>query len=211
MRYALEMWVYPQVVTDTSFILRTDTTTDTLTRVSHLLGIMDGHFVHGVYDGAFKVVTSTVEVTPDTWYHVVGTAESNGDIKLYINGALEGGWMASHAVGRVRCYRLARLTVSRDRFFTIPRADEAAVYTRTLSAAEVTIIICCGPCGSASRCVLVLTRLLRRTFVIRWDGSYGLLRTDYSAWLARLSQLRFHGNSAANRYFSIVQSSKPIR
>jgi uncharacterized repeat protein (TIGR01451 family) len=139
-RYALETWVYPQVVTDTSFILRTDTTTDTLTRVSHLLGIMDGHFVHGVYDGAFKVVTSTVEVTPDTWYHVVGTAESDGDIKLYVNGALEGKldgigtlWEGGDA------YRLGSTygepgTAS---YYT-GGLDEVAVYTRTLSAAEVT-------------------------------------------------------------------------
>ncbi|RLC65169.1 MAG: hypothetical protein DRI48_06995, partial [Chloroflexi bacterium] len=138
-RYALELWVYPQVVTDTSFILRTDAPTDTAENYSHLLGIRDGYFQHTVYDGVHKTVTGTTPVTVDTWYHLVGTAESGGDIKLYVNGDLEG---KLDGVGTVwhsgDWYRLGSAygPTGTSQYFT-GRLDEVAVYSRTLSSGEV--------------------------------------------------------------------------
>jgi uncharacterized repeat protein (TIGR01451 family) len=88
-RYAIELWVNPAVVTDTSFVLRTDAVSGTTTNYSQLLGISGNRFVHLLNDGGVKAITSTTIVTPNTWYHVVGTAESNGDMKLYVNGELQ--------------------------------------------------------------------------------------------------------------------------
>ena len=83
-RYAIELWVRPAVVTDTSFILRTGPTSGTafLPGVySHLLGISGDHFLHLVSDSnGTHAITSTTPVTPGTWYHVVGLAQSNGEI-----------------------------------------------------------------------------------------------------------------------------------
>ncbi|RLC77518.1 MAG: hypothetical protein DRJ03_26720, partial [Chloroflexi bacterium] len=138
-RYAIELWVYPTVVTDTSFILRTDTLTGTAENYSHLLGIVDGYFQHTVYDGVYRTITSTTPVTPDMWHHVVGTAESNGDMKLFVDGVQEaqldglgslwtsGDW-----------FRLGSTygPTGTARYFS-GRLDEVAVYSRTLSAGEV--------------------------------------------------------------------------
>jgi uncharacterized repeat protein (TIGR01451 family) len=138
-RYAVELWVYPTVVTDTAFILRTDTPTGTAENYSHLLGIVDGRFQHTVYDGAYRTITSTTPVTPNMWHHVVGTAESNGDIKLFVNGAQEA---KLDGVGALWTggdwYRLGSTygPTGTTRYFT-GRLDEVAVYSRTLSSGEV--------------------------------------------------------------------------
>jgi uncharacterized repeat protein (TIGR01451 family) len=139
-RYALEAWVYPETVTDTSVIVRTDAVSGTTHLYSHLLGIRDGRFVHLTRaDGVEHVITGTTAVVADTWYHVVGTAESGGELKLYVNGQEE-----------TRGASLGALATDGDRYAlgaaygvtgTTPfhgRLDEVAVYSRTLSAAEVT-------------------------------------------------------------------------
>ena len=140
-RYALETWVYVPAagVTDTAFILRTDTPTDTALNYSHLLGILDGRFQHTLYDGAYHTITSTTPVTPDMWHHVVGTAESDGDMKLYVDGEQEG---VLDGVGALWAggdwYRLGSTygPTGTARYYS-GRLDEVAVYSRTLSSGEV--------------------------------------------------------------------------
>jgi len=139
-RYAIELWVYPETVTDTGLLLRTDAVSGTQHHYSHLLGIAGGHFIHlSRAGGAEHRITGTTAVAPDTWYHVVGTAESGGELKLYVNGREE-----------ARAEGLGALWTGGDRYVlgasygptgTAPfhgRLDEVAVYSRTLSAAEVT-------------------------------------------------------------------------
>ncbi len=138
-RYAIELWVNPVVVTDTSFILRTDVLSGTATNYSQLLGISGNRFVHLLNDGSTKAITSTTIVTPNTWYHVVGTAESNGDMKLYVNGELQA---TLNGIGPVWSggdqYRLGSSygPTGTARYFS-GLLDEVAIYTRTLSAGEV--------------------------------------------------------------------------
>jgi uncharacterized repeat protein (TIGR01451 family) len=140
-RYAAELWVYVPTgaITDTSFLLRTDTPTDTVGAYSHMLGVVDGRFAYTVYDGAYHTITSTTPITTDTWFHVAGTAQSGGEIELYVNGVREarrsgmgtlwagGGW-----------YRLGSAygPVTPTAYFT-GRLDEIAIYSRTLSSGEV--------------------------------------------------------------------------
>ena len=144
-RYAIELWVRPAVVTDTSFILRTATVTGTAILpgpFSHLLGISGDRFLHLVSDSnGTHAITSTTVVTPGTWYHVVGLAQSNGEINLYINGVEQarlGGLGTLWAGGNQ--YRLGSSYGpygSVTQYFT-GDLDEVAVYSRTLSAAEIT-------------------------------------------------------------------------
>jgi uncharacterized repeat protein (TIGR01451 family) len=183
-RYAIELWVRPAVVADTSFILRTATVTGTALLpgpFSHLLGISSGRFLHLVSDSnGTHAITSTTVVTPGTWYHVVGTAQSGGEISLYVNGAEE-----------ARLTGLGTLWVGGDQYrlgssygpygattqYFSGDLDEVAVYSRTLSAAEITDHYLRGA--------------LRLSFQVRscddalcdtenWIGPGGLLTTTYS-------------------------------
>ncbi|HLF26949.1 MAG TPA: FG-GAP-like repeat-containing protein [Anaerolineae bacterium] len=138
-RYAIEAWVYPTVITDTSFILRTDALSGTSTNFSHLLGLSGDRFLHLVNDGSSQAITGTTVVNAGQWYHVAGTAESNGDIKLYVNGALEA---TLNNIGPLWTggdqYRLGSAygPTGTTQYFS-GLLDEVAIYTRTLSAGEV--------------------------------------------------------------------------
>ncbi|MBN1936640.1 MAG: FG-GAP repeat protein, partial [Anaerolineae bacterium] len=88
-RYAVEMWVYPTTVTTSSLILRTDTVSGTEYHYSHMLGIIGDRFFHMVNDGGERRAIGTTTIVPNTWYHIVGTAESGGDLRLYVNGVEE--------------------------------------------------------------------------------------------------------------------------
>jgi uncharacterized repeat protein (TIGR01451 family) len=138
-RYALELWIYPETVTNTSLILRTDAVSGTQHHYSHLLGIRDGRFLHlSRAGGTEHAITGTTVISPDTWYHVVGTAESGGELKLYVNGREEARAAGLDALweGGDRYVLGASYGISGTQPFH-GRLDEVAVYSRTLSAAEV--------------------------------------------------------------------------
>ena len=136
-RYAIELWVYPTIVTDTALILRTNPLSGTATQYSHLLGISGGRFIHMVNDGQVRVITGTTVVTAGRWYHLVGTAESGGDIKLFVNGVEEA---RLNGIGTLWTggsqYRLGTAYGTGKNYFS-GRIDEVAIYTRTLSVGEV--------------------------------------------------------------------------
>jgi uncharacterized repeat protein (TIGR01451 family) len=145
-RYAIELWVRPGVVTDTSFILRTDAISGTQHRFSHLLGIAGGKFVHALRtdDGTVRTATGSTDVVAGTWYHLVGTAQSGGELELYVNGQREArvGGLSGLWTGGDR-YHLGSsfgmtLTAPYGPAYFSGALDEVAVYSRTLSSAEVT-------------------------------------------------------------------------
>lgn len=140
-RYAVELWVRPAVVTDTSFILRTDALTETVApgQYSQLLGIQDGKFVHYVNAGGDRSVVGSTDVQAGTWYHLVGTAQSNGDLELFVNGHLEGrrGGLQTLWTGGDH-YRLgAAYGPTGTTTYFSGDLDEVAIYSRTLSTSEV--------------------------------------------------------------------------
>jgi uncharacterized repeat protein (TIGR01451 family) len=137
-RYAIEVWVYPTNVTTSSIILRTDSVSGTAYYHSHMLGIEGDKFFHAVDDGTERRVVGTTTVLPNQWYHVVGTAQSGGDIELYVNGVREGQlsgidtlWTGGDE------YRLGSSYGMSGTSFFAGRLDEVAVYTRTLSSGEI--------------------------------------------------------------------------
>ncbi len=138
-RYALEAWVYPQVVTDTSFILRTDALSGTVYHYSNLLGILGNRFAFYLNDGVSRTLTSTTVVQTGQWYHLVGTAAANGEMHLYVNGVDEARltglgtlWSGGDQYQLGAAYGLTGTT----RPYT-GLLDEVAVYSRTLSGGEV--------------------------------------------------------------------------
>jgi uncharacterized repeat protein (TIGR01451 family) len=141
-RYAIELWVRPATVTDTSFILRTDALSGTRHNFSHLLGISGGKFFHYVDDGRARQVFGSTDVMTDTWYHLVGVAQSGGDLELYVNGEREGrrGGIGALWEGGDQ-YRMGSAfgsteTLASGSYFS-GAIDEVAIYSRTLSSAEI--------------------------------------------------------------------------
>ncbi|HNT75904.1 MAG TPA: Ig-like domain-containing protein [Anaerolineae bacterium] len=141
-RYALELWVYPEVIADTALILRTDALTSEIApgRYSHMLGIQGGRFVHYTNAGGGRTVVGNTPVQTNTWYHLVGIAQAGGELRLYVNGREDGNPVphlgALWAGGDH--YRLAAAygpTTTMTYFSGI--LDEVAVYSRTLSPEEV--------------------------------------------------------------------------
>jgi uncharacterized repeat protein (TIGR01451 family) len=137
-RYAIELWAYPTGVTTSSMILRTDSVSGTAYYHSHMLGIEGDKFFHAVNDGAERRVVGTTTIVPNQWYHVVGTAQSGGDIELYVNGVREG---QMSGIGTLWTggdeYRLGSSYGMSGTSFFQGRLDEVAVYTRTLSSGEI--------------------------------------------------------------------------
>ena len=138
-RYALELWVYPTAVTTSSLILRTDTLSGTEYHYSHMLGIVGDRFFHMVNDGSERWAIGSTVVQTNTWYHLVGTAESGGDLRLYVNGVEEA---VVHRLGTLWSggdqYVLgAGYGLSETAQYYSGRIDEVAVYTRTLASSEV--------------------------------------------------------------------------
>ena len=88
--YTLEAWVKPDDNTTMNLFVRTSNNNPT-SSWSHQLRITSGgKFEHYLFDGSERSVIGSTSITPGTWYHVVGTAENNGVMRLYVNGDEEG-------------------------------------------------------------------------------------------------------------------------
>ena len=92
--YTISMWVNVETVQSSGLILRTDAG-GPQAAWSHQLRINgSGRFEHYVFDGSGRSVAATNTIVPGVWYHVALTAESDGNIKIFINGAQNGGTTA---------------------------------------------------------------------------------------------------------------------
>jgi hypothetical protein len=88
--YAISAWVKPARTAAAGIITRTDASGPT-TSWSHQLRInASGQFHHYLWVSAERNVAGTTVIVPDTWYHVVITAQNNGPMRLYVNGVEEG-------------------------------------------------------------------------------------------------------------------------
>lgn len=99
--------------------------------------------------GSFNVASTTV-VQTGIWYHVVGTWDSSVGLKIYINGNLEN----SNAALTTRGTSGQPLQIGNQPIFG-PRLfngliDEASVYNRAVSAAEIQAIYDAGAAGKCN-------------------------------------------------------------
>ncbi len=146
--YALEMWVRPQLVTDTAFVLRTDALSGTAYGVSNILGIRNGAFAHVMRDesGATTIVTAPTTIVTGTWYHLVATGRAGGPLRLYVDGeenrsagVVGTPWTGGDEYRLGSAYPLSpTFGVTGTTSYYTGAMDEVAIYTRTLSSQEVT-------------------------------------------------------------------------
>ncbi len=83
--YTIETWVKLDVLTNQNIIAGTNNL-GPLSTLSNNLRLMNGKFEHYLYDGAGKIVTSTVTVNSGVWYHVSISAKNNNVMKITVNG-----------------------------------------------------------------------------------------------------------------------------
>ncbi|NLG33791.1 MAG: LamG domain-containing protein [Lentisphaerae bacterium] len=87
--YTIEAWVKPEASGAMSLLAATDG--DPLATYSHQLRLTAGGvFEHYLWDGSGKTVTGTTAAQTGRWYHVCGTAQNGGAMRLFVNGTEEG-------------------------------------------------------------------------------------------------------------------------
>ncbi|RKX65701.1 MAG: hypothetical protein DRP42_04345, partial [Tenericutes bacterium] len=137
--YTISTWVKPEKSRKrVNIILMTDAKGPKKS-YSHQLRITSRrkfeHFLKDV-DGNKVSVTGSTAIDSGKWYHIVGIAENNGNMSLYVNGKEEGTttigtmwtggdrwFVGSDAGNRMRCYN--------------GLIDDIAIYNRALSAEEI--------------------------------------------------------------------------
>jgi uncharacterized repeat protein (TIGR01451 family) len=86
-------------------------------------------------NGCVTIYGSGVVATPGTWYHVVGTCDGTNAV-IYVNGQLKNsGPVDLNYVGSSSGFRIGGAICCADYFAGL--VDEAALYSRALTAAEV--------------------------------------------------------------------------
>ncbi|GAA3945138.1 hypothetical protein GCM10023085_29080 [Actinomadura viridis] len=110
----------------------------------HLYMTNDGRVVFGVYPGSTKTIQSGTGLNNGQWHHVVGSLDSSGGMKLYVDGQQ----VAADATVKSAQSYAGYWRVGGDNLNGWPSRpssdhlngtlDEVAVYPRALSAAEVT-------------------------------------------------------------------------
>ena len=88
--YTTEAWVKINNIAAMNIFVRTGNSNPTSSWSHQLRITSDGKFQHYVAAPGAKTVTGSTTVVPGVWYHVSGTAESNGIMRLYVNGQEEG-------------------------------------------------------------------------------------------------------------------------
>ncbi len=87
--YTISTWVRFDEIKQQSIILRSFLSPTLLW--SHQLRLnQDGLFEAHTFDGARITVTGHTVAEPDRWYHIATSAESNGELRLYVDGIAEG-------------------------------------------------------------------------------------------------------------------------
>jgi len=136
--YTLSAWVKPAQVRESSIVVRLGAG-GTSGILSHQLRLNDaGHFEHQVFDNIqFHTVTGTTVVQPGQWYHVAGTARSDGTIRLFVNGVEEGSPSEIGTVwGEGRRWLVGSNFGPGTSYFD-GWIDELAIWSGALSAAQI--------------------------------------------------------------------------
>jgi regulation of enolase protein 1 (concanavalin A-like superfamily) len=136
--YTISAWVKPAKTSSVAVITRTDASGPT-TSWSHQLRInASGQFHHYLWVGAERNIPGTTAIVPDTWYHVVISAQNNGPMRLYVNGQEDAPSISTAGT----------LWATGDRIFVGSNSghgmgwfkglvDDLRIYDRELSAAQI--------------------------------------------------------------------------
>jgi hypothetical protein len=147
---SVEAWIYP---TSVSCVSGSDARTIYSENVSggtvFFLSIScSGNPVFGIWrtdvTGNWATVTSSSVLTPNNWYHVVGTLDASG-MKVYVNNLPSDTNPANRASnGSISEIDMGRINNSGGRNYFSGLIDELTVYKRALTAEEIAVHYAAG-------------------------------------------------------------------
>lgn len=137
--YSISAWVKFDSLSQQSIFVRT--AGNPLGTYSHQLRLAqvgpDFRLEHYLYDGASRRLTGTTNIAPDTWYHVVGTAQNSGLMRLYVNGVEEGTPININSLWTAGTQNRIGSHSGDGMGYLIGDVDDVRLYARELTPAEV--------------------------------------------------------------------------
>src|SRR3989338_6275013 len=110
---------------------------------AYILRYLDAtHWSFQLYDSSWKSVSSDANTITDTWVHLVGTWESGGSMKIYVNGVKQASETAFTGPIRISAVTVAigRMSGAGGAEYFGGLIDDVRVYNRALSATEITAL-----------------------------------------------------------------------
>jgi hypothetical protein len=137
-RGTITLWARPDDMNNRNMFGYTDSL---LTAYSHTLSVLSTGKIYGyIWDGSPHSITSATTIIPGTWHHVVLTWNNGVDMKLYVDGKLEGtsplGGAYSSGDRVFFGHNFGDWNYGLFNYFK-GALDEIAVYNRELSASEI--------------------------------------------------------------------------
>lgn len=129
----VEAWVYPTAASETASAVSDNTnTTDNQSQ----LGLVNSNANFAITIGGKPVSVSGAAVAQNTWTHLVGVYDGT-NVLLYVNGALAGSAAATGTVATNSLpWTIGKTAGAASGYFT-GNIDEVKIYSRALSANEV--------------------------------------------------------------------------
>jgi hypothetical protein len=136
--YSMSVWIRPSSVQPSVDILQFVLGSSHSEHSQTLRTNANGFLEHRVWHGGEAVVTSSIQAQANTWYHLVATAVSGGQMKLFINGQLVGTAPLNTIWTLGDMFRVGKSNRSGSNQGFVGVIDEMAVWNRELTNSEVT-------------------------------------------------------------------------
>ena len=136
--YSMSVWIRPSSVQPSVDILQFVLASSHSEHSQTLRTNANGFLEHRVWHGGEAVVTSSIQAQANTWYHLVATAVSGGQMKLFINGQLVGTAPLNTIWTLGDMFRVGKSNRSGSNQGFVGVIDEMAIWNRELTNSEVT-------------------------------------------------------------------------
>ena len=135
-------------------------------------------------NGCVAIVGSGINAVTGVWYHVVGTCDGS-TAKLYVNGQLmNSGWVDANYVGSSASLRIGGSVCCGEYFAGL--VDEATLYNRALSPAEVFDLFDAGgsgKCKSAFLPSLAIAASTQGGYILNWPANTSGFQLEFTTML----------------------------
>lgn len=140
LNYSISVWIRPSALQPSVDIIQFVTAASHGEHSQTLRTNASGFIEHRVWHGGDAVVASSIQAQANTWYHLVATAQSGGQMKLFINGQLVGSAPLNTIWTLGDTFRVGKSNRSGSNNGFVGVIDEIAVWNRELTNSEITTL-----------------------------------------------------------------------